>query len=152
MVFQLISPVFNHKGLIPKKYTCKGDDVSPALSWSDLPVGTVSYGLIMDDPDAPVGTWVHWVMYNIPGTKTMLPESVPADRVLDGLGVSGVNSWKKSGYGGPCPPIGTHRYFFRLYALDKMLDLEPGANKPELIKAMQGHILASAELMGLFAK
>lgn len=152
MVFQLTSPAFDHKGLIPSKYTCKGEDVSPALNWNNPPADTLSYGLIMDDPDAPVGTWVHWVIYNIPSTRNMLPESVPSEWIMDGLGVNGTNSWKKAGYGGPCPPLGSHRYFFRLYALSKILELGPGANKPELIKAMQGHILATAELMGVFSK
>ena len=112
----------------------------------------MSYGLIMDDPDAPAGTWVHWVLYNIPGKLRGLPESIPQDKEIADLGVSGVNSSSKYGYSGPCPPIGTHRYFFRLYALDSLLDLKPGATKPELIKAMQGHILGVAELMGTYTK
>ena len=150
MVYQLSSPVFVHKSAIPLKYSCKGDNISPELTWSDPPEGTMSYGLIMDDPDAPAGTWVHWVLYNIPGKLRGLPESIPQDKEIADLGVSGVNSSSKYGYSGPCPPIGTHRYFFRLYALDTLLDLEPGATKPELIKAMQGHILAVAELMGTY--
>jgi Raf kinase inhibitor-like YbhB/YbcL family protein len=152
MVYQLTSPVFDHKQAIPEKYTCKDKNISPELKWNDPPQGTVAFGLIVDDPDAPAGTWVHWVIYNIPGSLRGLPESVPNDKVIIDIGINGINSSNKYGYSGPCPPFGTHRYFFRLYALDQMLDLKPGANKPELIKAMQGHILAIAELMGTFAK
>ncbi len=150
MVYQLSSPVFSHKSAIPVKYSCKGENISPELTWTDPPEGTMSFGLIMDDPDAPAGTWVHWVMYNIDGKLRGLPESVPVKKEIANLGVSGTNSWSKYGYGGPCPPVGTHRYFFRLYALDTILDLKPGATKPDLIKAMQGHILEVAELMGTY--
>ncbi len=152
MAYQLTSPVFEHKQAIPEKYTCKGKNISPELTWNDPPQGTVAYGLIVDDPDAPAGTWVHWVIYNIPGSLQGLPESVPNDKEIINIGVNGINSSSKYGYSGPCPPFGTHRYFFRLYALDKRLDIKEGANKPELIKAMQGHILAIAELMGTFTK
>lgn len=150
MVFQLSSPAFLHKSEIPLIYSCKGDNISPELNWSDPPNGTLSYALIMDDPDAPAGTWVHWIMYNIDGKMRDLPKSVPVKKEIADMGMSGINSWSKYGYGGPCPPVGTHRYFFRLYALDTKLDLQPGATKPEVIKAMQGHILAVAELMGTF--
>jgi Raf kinase inhibitor-like YbhB/YbcL family protein len=152
MAYQLTSPVFEHKQAIPEKYTCKGKNISPELKWNEPPQGTAAYGLIMDDPDAPAGTWVHWVIYNIPGSLHGLPESVPNDKEIINIGINGINSASKYGYSGPCPPFGTHRYFFRLYALDQMLDIKPGANKPELIKAMQGHILAIAELMGTFTK
>ncbi len=152
MAFQLTSPVFEHKQAIPEKYTCKGKNTSPELTWNDPPQGTVAYGLIVDDPDAPAGTWVHWVIYNIPGSLQSLPESVPNDKEIINIGINGINSSSKYGYSGPCPPFGTHRYFFRLYALDQILDIKQGANKPELIKAMQGHILAIAELMGTFTK
>jgi Raf kinase inhibitor-like YbhB/YbcL family protein len=152
MIYQLSSPVFTHKSAIPMKYSCKGENISPELTWSDPPNGTVSYGLIMDDPDAPAGTWVHWVMYNINGKLRGLPESVPVEKKIANLGVSGINSWSQYGYGGPCPPVGTHRYFFRLYALDTLLELKSGATKPDLIKAMQGHILAMAELMGTYTR
>lgn len=150
MVFQLTSPEFSHKSAIPAKFTCKGKNVSPELLWTDPPKGTASYGLILDDPDAPSGTWVHWVMYNIPEKVRELPEAVPSKMEINNLGVGGMNSWSQYGYGGPCPPIGTHRYFFRLYALDKVLDLKAGGTKADLIKAMQGHILAVTELMGTF--
>jgi Raf kinase inhibitor-like YbhB/YbcL family protein len=152
MAFQLTSPVFEHKQAIPEKYTCKGKNISPELTWSDPPQGTAAYGLIVDDPDAPAGTWVHWVIYNIPGKLQGLPESVPNEKEIINIGINGINSSNKYGYSGPCPPFGTHRYFFRLYALDQILDIKQGANKPELIKAMQGHILAIAELMGTFTK
>jgi len=152
MAYQLTSPVFEHKQPIPEKYTCKDKNISPELKWNDPPQGTAAFGLIMDDPDAPAGTWVHWVIYNIPGSLRSLPESVPNDNEIDKIGINGLNSSNKYGYNGPCPPFGTHRYFFRLYALDQMLDIKRGANKPELIKAMQGHILAIAELMGTFTK
>ena len=152
MVYQLSSPVFLHKSAIPLKYSCKGENISPELTWSDPPAGTASYGLIMDDPDAPAGTWVHWVLYNIPEKLRGLPESIPQKKEITDLGISGVNSASQFGYSGPCPPIGTHRYFFRLYALDSILDLKPGATKPDLIKAMQGHILAVAELMGTYTR
>jgi Raf kinase inhibitor-like YbhB/YbcL family protein len=152
MTFQLTSPVFEHKQAIPEKYSCKGKNISPELTWNDPPQGTVAYGLIVDDPDAPAGTWVHWVIYNIPGSLQDLPESVPNDKEIINIGINGINSSNKYGYSGPCPPFGTHRYFFRLYALDQLLDIKQVANKPELIKAMQGHILAIAELMGTFTK
>jgi Raf kinase inhibitor-like YbhB/YbcL family protein len=106
----------------------------------------------MDDPDAPVGTWVHWVLFNIPASARGLPEAFPADASLPDGSLSGKNSWGRTGYGGPCPPSGTHRYFFKLYALDETLAINPGADKGELEKAMVGHILASAELMGTFSK
>jgi Raf kinase inhibitor-like YbhB/YbcL family protein len=152
MVYQLTSPVFEHKQAIPEKYTCKGKNISPELTWNNPPLGTAAYGLIVDDPDAPAGTWVHWVIYNIPGSLQGLPESIRNDKEIINIGINGINSSNKYGYSGPCPPFGTHRYFFRLYALDQILDIKQGANKPELIKAMQGHILAIAELMGTFTK
>jgi Raf kinase inhibitor-like YbhB/YbcL family protein len=152
MVYQLTSPVFEHKQAIPEKYTCKGKNISPELTWNNPPLGTAAYGLIVDDPDAPAGTWVHWVIYNIPGSLQGLPESIRNDKEIINIGINGINSSNKYGYSGPCPPFGTHRYFFRLFALDQILDIKQGANKPELIKAMQGHILAIAELMGTFTK
>ncbi len=152
MVFMLTSPAFEHKQAIPSKFTCTGEDISPELIWNDPPEGTISFGLIMDDPDAPAGTWVHWVMYNIPANLRGLPEAVPGKKDVKEMGMNGINSWPKIGYGGPCPPLGTHRYFFRIYALDTWMGLESGASKPELIKAMQGHILGIAELMGTYKK
>jgi Raf kinase inhibitor-like YbhB/YbcL family protein len=152
MAMGLTSPAFTHGQPIPVKYTCKGEDISPALAWGEPPAGTQSFALIMDDPDAPVGTWVHWVLFNIPAAARSLPEAFPSDAALPDGSLSGKNSWGRTGYGGPCPPSGTHRYFFKLYALDEMLAINAGADKGELEKAMVGHILASAELMGTFSK
>ncbi len=148
----LTSTAFTHGAMIPKRYTCDDQDISPPLSWSEPPEKTQSFALIMDDPDAPMGTWVHWVIYNIPVTARALPEGVPADGDLPDGSRQGRNSWRKIGYGGPCPPSGTHRYFFKLYALDTVLALAAGATKDELLKAMEGHILAQAELMGRYTR
>jgi Raf kinase inhibitor-like YbhB/YbcL family protein len=147
MSIQLSSLGFNEGDLIPRKYTCDGDDISPNLSWSGTPSGSQGLVMIMDDPDAPAGTWVHWVLYGLPSDLIEFPEGV------QGLGVDGVNSWSRLGYGGPCPPPGTtHRYFFKLYALDMGLNLEPGATKEEIEKAMAGHILAWGQLMGTYER
>jgi Raf kinase inhibitor-like YbhB/YbcL family protein len=151
MSFQL-NTAFAHGGLIPVRFTCEGDDISPPLHWSNPPSGTRSYALIVDDPDAPVGEWTHWVLYNIPGDSSALPESVPPDAELPDGSRHGQNSWGNLGYGGPCPPSGTYRYFFKLYALDNMLDMPTGSTKIELKKAMSGHILGRSFLMGLYSK
>ncbi len=137
---------------IPRKYTCDGDDISPPLQWNNAPEGTQAFALIADDPDAPVGTWVHWVLYNLPGETRALPEAVPPDADLPDGSRHGKSSWGRLGYGGPCPPGGTHRYFFKLYALDTVLDLAPGASKEQLLQGMEGHILAQTELMGLYSR
>ncbi len=151
MAFALKSNAFAQGSDIPQKFTCDGPDVSPALSWSEPPTGTQSLGLIMDDPDAPAGTWVHWVLYELPASTRELGENVPKDRELANGARQGQNDFGHTGYGGPCPPRGSsHRYFFKLYALDAKTNLKPGASKAELEKAMQGHILAKAELMGRF--
>ncbi len=152
MKLEMTSTAFENQGMIPKKYTCDGEDVSPALKWTQGPEGTVSYALISDDPDAPGGTWVHWVLYNLPASITLLPEAVPITKTLLDGGVQGTNDFRKIGYGGPCPPGGTHRYFFKIYALDKMLDLQPGVTKAQLEKAIQGHILAEGHLMGKYKR
>jgi Raf kinase inhibitor-like YbhB/YbcL family protein len=155
---ELTSTAFAHEAAIPAKYTCVGDtaspskDISPELSWGEPPAGTQSFALIMDDPDAPNGTWDHWVIFNIPASARGLPESMPANDTLPDGSMSGNNSWGRTGYGGPCPPSGTHRYFFKLYALDEMLAISSGATKGELEKAMVGHILAQGELMGTFTR
>lgn len=144
---KISSPEFENNGMIPKKFTCQGQDISPKLVFSGVPEGTVSLVLIMDDPDAPNGMWVHWVMFNIPNdTRTINEDSVPDDAV------QGLNSWPKNSYGGPCPPSGTHRYFFKLYALDSMLDLDESATKADVEQAMQGHLIEKAELIGLYKK
>jgi len=137
---------------IPIEHSCKGTDSSPALSWSGVPKNTVSFALICDDPDAPIGTWIHWVYFNIPSELTALPAAVPAGDKPEIGGIQGRNSWRKNSYGGPCPPSGTHRYFFKLYALDAFLDLGPSANKKKVLDTIEGHVLAQAELMGTFAK
>jgi len=152
MAIQLTSTAFSDGTMIPKRFTCDGEDLSPPLSWSGLPTGTRSLALICDDPDAPVGTWDHWVLFNIPATVTGLPENVPATASLDDGSVHGNNSWERPGYGGPCPPGGTHRYFFKLYALDTELNLKTGATKSQLVKAMEGHILDQVQLMGKYRR
>lgn len=141
---KLTSPAFPHNSIIPKKYTCQGEDISPPLTISDIPEGTVSLALINDDPDAPMGTWDHWLIWNIKPTSEIKENSAP--------GTQGKNSWGRNDYGGPCPPSGTHRYFFKLYALDCELDLAKGATKAELQASMEGHIVAQAELIGLYKK
>ena len=126
--------------------------MSPPLSWTDSPAGTRSFALIADDPDAPVGIWVHWVIFNIPGSARGLNEGLPTDAVLTDGSLQGFTTARSHGYHGPCPPSGTHRYFFKLYALDAMLSLTESADKNQLLKAMEGHILAQSELMGTFSK
>jgi Raf kinase inhibitor-like YbhB/YbcL family protein len=150
---KITSTAFEHEAMIPSKYTCDGQDISHDLSWTGVPEGAKSLVLINDDPDAPVGLWVHWVLYNIPPHSTGLPEGVDkkTPSLPDGS-VQGTNSWGRTGYGGPCPPGGTHRYFFKLYALDTVLDLPPGAKKDAVEKAMKGHVLAEAVLMGRYAR
>ena len=153
---KLTSPSFVHQGDIPKKFTCDGDDISPAQEWSGVPEGTKSFALIVDDPDAPDPanprmTWVHWVLYNIPATAASLAESV-AKKDLPGGTLEGLNDWKRTGYGGPCPPIGKHRYFHKLYALDVILEDLNLPGKAKLEKAMEGHVLLKAELIGLYQR
>lgn len=147
MTIKVTSRAFEEGGMIPSQYTCDGEDISPPLEWSGVPDGTRSLALICDDPDAPMGTWVHWVLYGIDAGTRELPEDVPAKKALDSGARHGVNDFRRFGYGGPCPPGGTHRYYFKLYALDTELDLEPGLVKAELMKAMEGHILAEGVLM-----
>jgi Raf kinase inhibitor-like YbhB/YbcL family protein len=149
---ELTSSAFVQGEPIPAKYTCSGEDISPPLAWGEPPAGTQSFALIMDDPDAPGGTWDHWVFFNISPSIRSLPEAFPDGDTFPDGSLGGKNSWGNTGYGGPCPPGGTHRYFFKLYALDEMLAINAGASKGELEKAMVGHILAYAELMGTFSK
>jgi len=146
----ITSPAFEQGQPIPERFTCKGLEHSPALEWEGAPAGTISFALIVEDPDAPGGTWDHWVLFNIPGDSMGMPEDVPALPKLNDGSVHGNNSWPKLGYGGPCPPSGAHRYFFRLYALDAMLPLKPGADKAAVQAAMDGHVLATGELLGTF--
>jgi Raf kinase inhibitor-like YbhB/YbcL family protein len=153
VTFNLTSPAFKDGETIPKTYTCEGRDVSPPLHWTVPPAGTRSYVLIADDPDAPAGTWVHWVIYNLPLDLRGLSEAVPAEeQVLDGA-LQGLNDFKRVGYGGPCPPPGiSHRYYFTLYALDAVLDLKPRETKAPVLRACKGHVLAEARLMGRFSR
>lgn len=149
---EIKSSAFGSGEMIPVKYTCDGADFSPPLEWTAGPAGTKSFALICDDPDAPMGTWVHWVVYDIPATATMLAEGITREKELPGGGTQGVNDFRRIGYGGPCPPGGTHRYFFKLYALDAALSLKPGITKDQLLKAMKGRILAEAQLMGTYRR
>lgn len=153
MSFTVRTDGFGNGAGIPAKYTCSGANVSPALQWSEAPVGTKSLALIADDPDAPGGTWTHWVIWDIPATGAGLPEGAPHDESLSGGARQGKNDFGKVGYGGPCPPPGKpHRYFFRMYALDKVLELPAGSERPDLEDAMKRHILAQAEWMGVFKR
>ncbi len=149
---ELKSGAFQPSGLIPAKYTCDGEDISPPLNWSDPPSGTESFALISDDPDAPVGTWVHWVIWNIPASARALDEDVPKTASLRNGAKQGTTDFRRIGYGGPCPPSGTHRYFFKLYALDTTLNLPSSTTKKDLEKAMQAHIVGQAELMGKYQR
>ena len=152
MAFTLQSSAFQNGGDIPKKFTCEATDISPELAWGGAPEKTQSFALIADDPDAPMGTWVHWVIYDLPPNTTKLSEGVPKQEQA-ASGTQGKNDFGKIGYGGPCPPPGKpHRYFFKLYALDGKLNLKPGARKAELETAMKGHVLAQAELVGKYGR
>lgn len=156
MAFKLSSSAFAPNGSIPSKYTCEGDDTSPPLEWTDSPSGTKGFALIVDDPDAPdpakpQRTYVHWVVYNIPAGTTKLAENA-ANSGLPGGAMQGSNDWNRQTYGGPCPPIGRHRYFHKLYALDSELDGLNNPTKADLEKAMQGHVLGKAELVGTYEK
>jgi hypothetical protein len=152
MTISMSSPAFADGELIPVKYTCDGENVSPPLEWGGLPAGAQSLALIMDDPDAPSGTFVHWVIYDLPPTLSGLPEDVPSDEKPSVGGTQGNNGAGKLGYTGPCPPSGTHHYFFRLYALDARLDAAAGLSKDKLLQAMEGHVLAQGELMGIYSR
>jgi len=152
MSIKLTSPAFEDGVMIPGKYTCDGDDVSPQLNWEDIPDGTQSIAIIMDDPDAPRGTWVHWVIYNIEPDTNELHENIDTDEVVNSGALQGKNSWGNIGYGGPCPPGGVHRYFFKIYALDAETLTEPGATKEDLLESIRGHILDQGELMGRYER
>lgn len=151
-IMKLESTSFSNNGSIPKQYTCDGEDLSPPLSWSEPPAETKSFVLICDDPDAPFGTFVHWVLYNLPPETRQLSENMSRNAEFSNGAVHGKTDFGKLGYGGPCPPSGTHRYFFKLYALDRQLDLGSGATKKQVEAAMKGHVLASAELMGRYTR
>ncbi len=142
------SPVFSGNSLIPSQYTCDGANESPPLSWKDSSTETQSYTLFVEDPDAPGGSWDHWVLFNIPASIKQLNEGA----LIPQGAISGRNSWNKTGYSGPCPPSGTHRYLFKLYALNTLLNLNSTASKNEVIEAMKGHVIANSELIGLYQK
>jgi Raf kinase inhibitor-like YbhB/YbcL family protein len=153
MAFALRSSTFNQNQAIPKKYTCDGSDVSVPLNWIDPPAGVKSFSLIADDPDAPRGTWVHWVLYDLPADSRELAEAVPPQEKLDNGAKQGKNDFGKIGYGGPCPPAGpVHHYHFKLYALDRMIGLPSKATKQQVLDAMKGHILAEGELVGTYKR
>jgi hypothetical protein len=150
---ELKTASFTPGGFIPKQFTCEGPDVSPALAWTDPPQGTRTFAIIEDDPDAPSGTFVHWLIYDLPANSRGLPEALSGSGQMPGGARQGTNDFSKTGYNGPCPPRGApHRYFIRLYALDTQLDLRPGATRQELETVMRGHILAQGELMGRFQR
>lgn len=150
MTFDITSAAFDATQTIPDRYTCTSDDVSPPLTFTGHPDNTASIALIVDDPDAPGSTWVHWVVMDLPGDTAMIPEAVTSNGDLPGNALQGQNSWGRSDYGGPCPPSGEHRYYFKAYALDTQLDLDASATKADVETAMDGHILAQAQLMGIY--
>jgi Raf kinase inhibitor-like YbhB/YbcL family protein len=152
MDIKITSSAFEEGGLIPPKYTCDGADISPPLQWDAVPEGTKSIALISDDPDAPMGTWVHWVLFNLPAETKELAENIPPDSTLANGAMQGTTDFGRIGYGGPCPPSGTHRYFFKIYALDTEIDLPAGANKAQLLKDMEGHILGQGQLIGKYKR
>jgi len=153
MSLKVSSPDFSSGGMIPKQFTCDGADISPALAWNDPPAGTQSFSLIADDPDAPVGTWVHWVVFDLPANARALSQNVPKQEQLENGARQGRNDFDKIGYGGPCPPSGkAHRYFFKLYALDAKLNLKAGASKQDVERAQQGHVLAHGEYIGRYGR
>ncbi len=151
MDIHLSSPAFQEGASIPSQYTCDGEDVSPPLSWDAVPEAR-SFVLICDDPDAPMGTWVHWVLYNLPPDALSLEGNVPPQAKLPNGALQGVNDFRRIGYGGPCPPSGEHRYFFKIYALDSRLDLDAGATKAQVLIAMEGHVRAQGHLMGRYRR
>lgn len=152
MPFKIESSAFMEGGMIPKKYTCDGPNVSPPLRWSSAPDGTKSFVLICDDPDAPMGTWVHWVIFNLAPDVIELQENISSVKTLKNRAIQGTNDFGNIGYGGPCPPSGTHRYYFKLYALNTVFDLSHGAMKKQLLIAMKGHILAETQLIGRYKR
>lgn len=152
MTIQIESPAFKYGDFIPAKYTCDDLNISPPLKWSGVPEETKSIALICDDPDAQIGDWVHWVLYNIPPNTKALKENIPLEKILMDGSFHGLNDWKKYGYGGPCPPSGVHRYYFKIYALDIKLEASYGLTKKQLLDVMKGHIIAQGELMGKYQR
>ena len=152
MTIKVTSPAFEEGSMIPSMYTADGENVSPPLKWEGVPLAAKSVALISDDPDAPMGTWVHWVMWNIPAELKELAENVPPDEDLPDGSRQGVTDFRRHGYGGPAPPSGTHRYYFRIYALDTRLDLPSNSTKTDVLKKMKGHVLAEGQLMGKYKR
>ena len=152
MDIKITSPAFEEGGMIPSKYTCDGEDISPLLQWDAVPDGTASIAVISDDPDAPMGTWVHWVLFNLPPDTRELEENFPDDETLPDGTRQGITDFGATGYGGPCPPSGTHRYFFKIYALDKKIDVATIVDKVQLLQEMEGHIIGQGQLMGKYQR
>jgi Raf kinase inhibitor-like YbhB/YbcL family protein len=152
MAITITSTAFPEGGMIPQDYTCDGVDISPPLAWSGVPDGTKSLALICDDPDAPMGTWVHWVLFDIPVNIGELSANIPPEKIIQNGAKHGINDFRKLGYGGPCPPGGTHRYYFKVYALDTEINVEAGITKAQLLQAMEGHILAEGQLIGRYSR
>lgn len=152
MVIKISSSAFDQGGMIPARYTCDSTNITPPLQWRGVPDDAESLALIADDPDAPGKTWVHWVLFNLPAGTASLAEDYPKDANLENGAINGITDFGSNGYGGPCPPGGTHRYYFKLYALDTTLDLKSSAKKPDLLKAMEGHVLAEGQLMGKYKR
>jgi Raf kinase inhibitor-like YbhB/YbcL family protein len=151
MTIRLLSNAFTEGGMVPKRNACEGENLSPALSWSGAPGHSQSFALIVDDPDAPSGTFTHWVLFNIPAGASALPEGVAKNHSVSGIGQQGINDFHKTGYDGPRPPAGkAHRYYFKLYSLDTILTLPSGSTAAQLFRVMQGHILATGQLLGLY--
>ena len=148
---EISSAAFEDESTIPRRYACNGENISPPLSWSEAPADTVSFALIVDDPDAPMGTYVHWVLYDLPADTTALQERIPTEKILSNGAKQGFNSSRKIGYTGPCPPSGTHRYYFKLYALNAAVGAEPGLTKEQLLEKIEDHILAQAQVMGTYS-
>lgn len=149
---ELKSSAFAATAMMPQQYTCDGQNISPPLAWTGVPDHTQSFAIICDDPEAPIGTWVHWVIFNLPAALRELPEHIPAQKKLPNGAKQGVNDFRQIGYGGPCPSAGEHLYYFKLYALDTRLDLKAGATKTKLLQAMAGHILAESILAGMYKR
>lgn len=152
MAIKLESSAFKEGEMIPSKYTCDGKNISPPLQWSGVPENAKSIAFIVDDPDAPMGVWVHWIIYNIPPTINHLEENISYDKKLKDGAIQGINDFRKNGYGGPCPPSGTHRYYFKIYALDLILEENPNMTKQALLDKMKNHILAEGQLMGKYKR
>lgn len=153
VALEIKSDAFQNGGYMPSQYTCDSDNISPSLSWNDVPSGTKSFVLICDDPDAPFKRWTHWVVFNIPKDKTSLSENIPQRGILDDATIQGINDFGKAGYGGPCPPAGKgHRYSFKLYALDSILDLDENSTKEAVLEASNGHVIAEAQTFGIYQR